>query len=171
MNHLKHCCSRATLTLAIALTCSTALADGPYLSSKPTPLGFADCPPQYASRCQALHRTELQGYQLARSGRISWSEMVNRFYELRDQILPLEDDMTREMESYQRYLAKKIDARAMHETEWAYLLDKKVAELNARNEMLNATRQRNQAPAEHMHRPSPNYTCMQNGPFTNCTPF
>lgn len=98
------------------------------------------------AECQRLDAVEARGYELARSGRITWVRLVDTFYAERDKLFPnaQEDGGTREYRAYQRALAEQLDRKRITESQWAYLLEKKMGELNARSQMLQNTRPRQQ---------------------------
>jgi hypothetical protein len=102
----------------------------PTLASSPTPSGCGN-----DSRCQQLDEIEAKGYEMARQKRITWTKLVNAFYEGRSQLYPNSNDSayTREFISFQRVLAEQMDAGKITETQWAYLVDKKYAEAQTRN--------------------------------------
>jgi hypothetical protein len=106
------------------------LYSAPTLASSPTPSGCEN-----DSRCQQLDELEAKGYELARRKRITWSKLVNAFYEGRSQLYPNSNDSayTREFISFQRVLAEQMDAGKITEAQWAYLVDKKYAEVQTRN--------------------------------------
>lgn len=103
----------------------------PTLSSSPTPSGCAGSD----SRCQTLDKLEARGYTQARQKQITWTRLVNGFYEGRAMLYPNGKDSaaTREFISFQRVLAEQMDAGKITETQWAYLVDKKFTETQTRN--------------------------------------
>lgn len=102
----------------------------PTLASSPTPSGCGN-----DSRCQQLDELEAMGYEAARQKRITWTKLVNAFYEGRRQLYPNSSDSayTREFISFQRVLAEQMDAGKITETQWVYLVDKKYAEVQTMN--------------------------------------
>ena len=109
----------------------------PYLAAQPYSSGSDD------ARWQQLDRLEAQLYTAARSGRIRWVQLVDTFYAKRAELYPDSDDSgIRELLAYQRVLAEQMDARRITESQWVYLLEKKVAELQARNQLIENTRPR-----------------------------
>jgi len=109
----------------------------PYLAAEPRPSGCDD------ARCQQLDRLEAQLYSAARSGRIRWVQLVDTFYAKRAELFPDSNDSgIRELRSYQRVLAEQMDGRRITESQWVYLQEKKVAELQARNQLIQNTRPR-----------------------------
>lgn len=113
----------------------------PYLAASPRPSGCGD------ERCQALDSIEAKGYELARQKKISWIKLVDVFYQKRAELYPNSRDSygVNELKSYQRALAEQMDLGKMTESQWAYLVEKKTAEISARNEALSnsAPRQTN----------------------------
>ncbi len=109
----------------------------PYLAAQPQPSRCDD------ARCQQLDRLETQLYGAARSGRIRWVQLVDTFYSKRAELFPDSDDRgIRELRAYQRVLAEQMDSRRITESQWVYLQEKKVGELNARNQLIRNTRPR-----------------------------
>jgi len=109
----------------------------PYLAAQPQSSGCDD------ARCQQLDRLEAQLYAAARSSRIRWVQLVDTFYAKRAELFPDSDDNgIRELRAYQRVLAEQMDGRRITESQWVYLQEKKVAELQARNQLIQNTRPR-----------------------------
>lgn len=114
----------------------------PTLAGTPTPTsGCSD------SRCRTLDAVEAKGYELVRQKKITWVRFVDTFYKKRAELYPNSDDRSgaRELMLYQRALAEQIDLGKVSESQWAYLVEKKDAEINARNTAVSnsAPRQRN----------------------------
>lgn len=113
----------------------------PYLSASPRSSGCSD------ERCIALDSIEARGYELARQRKITWVKLVDAFYKKRAEFYPNSSDSSgvNELKSYQRALAEQMDMGKMTESQWAYLVEKKTAEIIARNEALSnsAPRQTN----------------------------
>ena len=103
----------------------------PTLASRPTPSGCAGSD----DRCRQLDQLEERGYSMARQKRITWTRLVSAFYEGRSKLYPDTNDSayTREFISFQRVLAEQVDAGKITEAQWAYLVDKKYAELQTKN--------------------------------------
>lgn len=103
----------------------------PTLASHPTPSGCAESD----NRCRQLDQLEERGYSMARNKKITWTRLVNAFYEGRAKLYPDSNDSayTREFISFQRVLAEQMDAGKITETQWTYLIDKKFAEMQTRN--------------------------------------
>lgn len=122
------------------------------LAPKPEPSGSSDY------RDKLLDRLEADFYGEARSGRMSWVQLVDRFYEKCAELYPgyRRKDFV-EVSAYQRVLAEQMDKRQISESEWVYLLEKQAAAVRARRELINNSR------------PSP--VIIENSkPFgTNCT--
>lgn len=113
----------------------------PTLAGSPRPSDCGD------KRCRALDAIEAKGYELARQKKITWVKFVDTFYQKRAEYYPSSSDSSgvNELKSYQRALAEQMDLGKVTESQWAYLVEKKSAEINARNEALSnsAPRQRN----------------------------
>jgi hypothetical protein len=113
----------------------------PTLAGAPTP---SDCNDQ---RCRTLDALEAKGYELARQGKITWVRLVDVFYQKRSELYPKSEDGfgANELKAYQRALAEQMDLGKIRESQWAYLIANKNAEINARNRILfNSTpRERN----------------------------
>ena len=113
----------------------------PTLAGSPTPSGCGD------QRCRTLDAVEEKGYELARQKKITWVKLVDVFYKKRAELYPDSNDSSgaNEIRRYQRALAEQMDLGKMTESQWAYLVEKKSAEVNARNQALSnsAPRQRN----------------------------
>ena len=88
--------------------------------------------------CQRLDALEAESYELARNGKLTWVKLVDDYYAERNKLLPnpKEDNSIREYISYQRVLAEQLDNKKISEKEWVYLLEKKIGELIARNQMI-----------------------------------
>jgi len=145
----------AILLLTALAGCAGSLADGvlndyremagvytaPTLAGSPRSSGCSD------ERCVALDSIEAKGYELARQKKITWVKLVDFFYKKRAEFYPNSDDTSGvyELKSYQRALAEQMDMGRMTESQWAYLVEKKTAEISARNEALSnsAPRQTN----------------------------
>lgn len=131
------------------------------LASQPQPSGRSE----YVAL--VLDELEARLYTDARSGRISWVQLVDSFYaRCADLYLGYRNENNRELPAYQRVLAEQMDARSITESQWVYLLEKKITEIEAldheirtRNQLIENTR------------PSP--IIIQNSPpihrSTNCT--
>jgi hypothetical protein len=111
-----------------------------YLASAPQSSGCSK------AECQRLDSLELNGYQLARGGKLTWVKFVDSFYAERSRLFPNveESNSWREYRAYQRVLAEQMDAKKISESQWVYLLEKKKGELDARNQMLQNSRPRAQ---------------------------
>lgn len=110
------------------------------------------------------------GYDMARKGQISWVAMVDRFYQARNSYFPnmRDDQKVAQIRSYQRVLAEKMDARRITEAEWAYLLTKEWAEIDAREAIAEESRRPN---IIYGPTPAPRYNCEKFGSGYNCNPF
>jgi hypothetical protein len=107
-----------------------------YLEPKPGPSGCK------SPECLQLDAFEAEGYERARSGRTSWLDFVYSFYA---QVTLLFPDAPRggsigEYIAYQRMLAERMDRKQITETEWAYLLQKKLNDLIARDTVVGNSR-------------------------------
>lgn len=102
----------------------------PTLASSPRPSGCAN-----DNRCRQLDEIEEYGYNMVRQKKTTWAKFVNAFYQGRLELYPNTNDdaYTREFISFQKVLAEQIDARKINETQWAYLVDKKFAEMQTRS--------------------------------------
>lgn len=109
-----------------------------YLSSRP---GTTTCSDRL---CQQLDAYESGLYSAARDGRIRWVQVVDMFYVRRDQLFPGigDNSLTSEMRAYQRALAEQMDLKRLTESQWAYLIEKKAGELQAREAMVRNSRPR-----------------------------
>lgn len=144
------------IAFVIFMTSPRVWADaGFYLAPSPQ---RNDC---YNAACQALDAVEASGYEMARRGKISWIEMVDRFYRERSRIFPhiRDDQITSEIRSYQRVLAEKKDAGKITEAEWVFLLTRQLSEIDAREAKI-----RN-------NRGSPQYYCNETGSGYFCNPI
>lgn len=94
------------------------------------------------SYADELDHLEERLYKEVRSGRISWVQLVDTFYARCVELYPTNDTSARELPAYQRVLAEQMDARSLTESQWIYLLDTKTAEIEARNQIIQNTRQR-----------------------------
>lgn len=105
------------------------------LASQPQSSGDPD------SRAQLLDDLEARLYRDARSGQISWVQLVDRFY---SQCAALYqgyyDEDGRDLPAYQRVLAEKMDAGSIKESEWIYLQESKLSERRARHKLIENTR-------------------------------
>lgn len=101
----------------------------PVLASAPMPSGCTD------SRCKTLDALEAKGYELARQKKINWVRLVDAFYKKRAELYPDSQDGygVNELRTYQRALAEQMDMGKLTEFQWAYLIEKKNAEIRARN--------------------------------------
>src|SRR5688572_1229551 len=129
-------CAEMAKDMAEMLGVNTSYT-APYLAAQPQPSGCDD------ARCQQLDRLEIELYSAARSGRIRWVQLVDTFYAKRTELFPDSDDSgIRELRAYQRVLAEQLDGRRITESQWVYLQEKKIAELQARNHLIQNTRPR-----------------------------
>ena len=87
------------------------------------------------SRCRELDQLEAQLYASARGGRISWTQLVDDCYRKRAELFPSVQDAgdLRELRAYQRALAEPMDQHKVTESQWVYLNERKVNELQSRN--------------------------------------
>lgn len=108
--------------------------------------------------CQRLDAIEAESYELARNGKLTWVKLVDDFYAERNKLFPntQENNSTREYISYQRVLAEQLDNKKISESEWVYLLEKKIGELNARNQMLQNSQPRQASAPNVGGTPAPN---------------
>jgi len=94
-------------------------------------------------RAQLLDNLEARLYRDARSGKISWVQLVDEFY---SQCAALSrgyyNEDNRELPAFQRVLAEKMDAGSIKESEWIYLQESKISEQRARNQIIENTRSR-----------------------------
>lgn len=102
----------------------------PTLSGTPTRNSNCD-----DSRCRTLDSVAARGYELARQQKITWVRLVDAFYQKRTELYPNSDDRfgAREMILYQKALAEQMDIGKISEAQWAYLIEKKTAEITAQN--------------------------------------
>ena len=106
-----------------------------------TPIATSGCSD---SRCRTLDAIEAKGYELARKKQITWVRFVDEFYKKRAELYPNTDDRlgARELMLYQRALAEQLDAGKITESQWAYAIESKYAEIDARYNA-STTRQTN----------------------------
>lgn len=154
------------LALAFAIPLSGCLATGdpfglnaltelfgtyqaPTLAAYPTPSGCGG----NDARCRALDQAEAYLYQEARARRISWVQLVDRFYAERGRQYPNTNDSygARELFSFQRMLAEQMDQRKITESQWVYYHEQKQAQMDSRarqnaanDAIVNQQRQTNQ---------------------------
>lgn len=102
----------------------------------------SDCAGLNIYSCRALDSVEASGYGMARTGKMTWLSMVDRFYKERDRLFPRMHDSneTAEVRSYQRVLAERIDAGKITEAEWVFLLNKQQSVLAARDAQVQSYR-------------------------------
>lgn len=105
----------------------------PTLASAPTSSGC------YDQKCQTLDAIEARGYELARAGKISWTQLVDKFYQVRAQLYPNSNDShgAGEIRAYQRTLAEQMDAKRITEAQWAYLIENQLAAIRSRNQVIS----------------------------------
>ena len=134
-----------------------------YLSPSPQ---RSNCSGSNIYPCEQLDSIEESGYQMARAGKITWLNMVDRFYSERSRIFPQMKDTNdgAEIRSYQRVLAERKDAGKITEAEWVFLLNRQQSALAAR-EM-----QRQQMQQQQQQAPAPGYFCHKLGPNYICDP-
>lgn len=101
----------------------------PTLAGIPQPSGCS------SSRCRTLDAVEAKGYELARQKKITWVKFVDAFYKKRAELYPNSQDGNgvNELRAYQRVLAEQMDLGKLTESQWAYLVEKKTADIRARN--------------------------------------
>lgn len=131
--------------------------EAPTLAGTPMPSsGCSD------NKCRTLDAMEAKGYELARQKKITWAKFVEAFYKKRAELYPNTDDRlgARELMLYQRALAEQMDAGKISESQWAYAIERKSAEISARNSA-SAPRQTNCTTTNAGTRISPEYktTC------------
>lgn len=134
---------RRVIIMMLVLGCAVMTdvrGDGLFLSlaSSPRPSGCND------SRCAELDLRELYLYTDARSGTISWVQLVERYYSALASYFPdMYDEDMDELMHYQRELAVQMDSQQMTEKEWVRLIDKKGSEIRrARNKRIEDYNQR-----------------------------
>lgn len=100
----------------------------PLLAGSPRPSGCSD------QRCRTLDEVERIGYDRARRKDITWTRLVDGFYEGRRRLYPDSNDggAVHEYQAFQRALAEQIDAGRMTEAQWSYLVERKSAEIHER---------------------------------------
>lgn len=100
----------------------------PLLAGSPRPSGCSD------QRCRALDELERMGYEKVRRKEITWTRLVDAFYEGRRRLYPNSSDGSAvyEYQAFQRALAEQLDAGRMTESQWAYLVERKSAEIRER---------------------------------------
>src|SRR3989338_608522 len=106
------------------------------LAPKPEPSGSRDY------RDQQLDRLEAQLYADARAGRIRWTQLVDQFYSKCAELFPgyRRYDLV-EVSTYQRVLAEEMDKRRITESEWVHLLETQAADIRARRQIIENSRQ------------------------------
>lgn len=106
------------------------------LAPKPEPSGSRDY------RDQQLDRLEAQLYADARAGRIRWTQLVDQFYSKCAELFPGYHtyDLV-EVSTYQRVLAEKMDKRHITESEWVYLQEAQAADIRAKRQIIENSRQ------------------------------
>ncbi|WP_137921272.1 hypothetical protein [Hydrogenophaga sp. 2FB] len=132
------------LYLAIALSALTGCAsmlEGDvvyYLDSQPIK---NQC---FSKACRSLDNYTAAAYARARSGQMSWVSLVDGYYRLRDQLYRGRGDtpFTAEIRSYQRALAEQIDFGKLTETQWVYLQQRRINELNSRQALIESAQPR-----------------------------
>ena len=114
---------RLTQEGAVALFGEEAIAVT--LSPYPQPSGCTD------PRCLELDRYEAQLYADARSGKITWLQLVDSFYLRRAMLFPnVSDDISvLELRRFQRAQAVEMDDGRIDEKEWVERNDRKFMEL------------------------------------------
>jgi len=100
----------------------------PVLAGSPRPSGCSD------KKCRGLDELEKFGYEKARRKEITWVRLVDWFYEGRRMIYPETNDNNGvyEYQAFQRALAEQVDAGRVTESQWSYLVEKKLGELSER---------------------------------------
>lgn len=108
-----------------------------HLASQPQPSGVRDW------RAKELDHLEAKLYTEARSGSITWLQLVDNFYTKCAELHPgYRDENGRELPAYQRALAEQMDNRQITESQWVYLQEQKLADMRARNQIILNSRQR-----------------------------
>lgn len=107
----------------------------PTLAGSPRPSGCGD------QRCRTLDAIESKGYEFARQRKITWVTLVDAFYQKRAELYPNSQDSygVNEIKAYQRALAEQMDIGKITESQWAYLIEQKIGDINARNQVLSNT--------------------------------
>ena len=120
--------NQATNDLNTSFTQLLGTYSAPLLAGFPHPSGCSD------QKCRALDELEQLGYAKARRKEISWRRFVDAFYEGRARLYPDSSDGSAvyEYQAFQRALAEQLDAGRMTESQWAYLVERKSAELRER---------------------------------------
>jgi hypothetical protein len=100
----------------------------PLLAGSPRPSGCSD------QKCRALDEPERVGYEKARRKEITWTRLVDAFYEGRRRLYPDSNDSSAvyEYQAFQRALAEQLDAGRMTESQWSYLVERKSSEIRER---------------------------------------
>jgi hypothetical protein len=120
---------QSTNRLDASLSEALGMYSAPYLSGSPRPSGCT------TEKCKTLDQFEEIAYQKARNKEITYVRLVNAFYEARQMVYPNTNDgqFLYEIQAFQRALAEQLDAQRITEAQWAYLIEKKVGELNERS--------------------------------------
>lgn len=97
----------------------------PVLSASPRSSGCSN------DSCKELDEFERAAYAAVDQKRITYSKLVELFYEARRRLYPSSNDpqWVYEYRSFQRALAEHVDAGKMSSTQWEYLIDKKFGEI------------------------------------------
>lgn len=128
------CASDGSLTPAPSKRSDGALCPM-HLASQPRSSGGND----WQSR--ELDNLEARLYMDARSGKIGWVQLVEKFYARCAELYRgYRNEDHRDLPAYQRVLAEKMDARSINESEWIFLQESKLAERHARNQLIMNTR-------------------------------
>ena len=100
----------------------------PLLAGSPRPSGCSD------QKCRSLDELERIGYERARRKQITWTRLVDGFYEGRRQLYPDSNDGSEiyEYQAFQSALAEQMDAGRISEAQWSYLVERKNSELRER---------------------------------------
>ena len=100
----------------------------PTLGGSPRPSGCSD------DKCRQLDRLEAALYADAKGRQITYTSLVNRFYETRTRLYPDSRDHSGiwEIRSFQLALAEHVDLGKVSAAQWAYLVDAKTNEVYER---------------------------------------
>ena len=113
----------------ISVAQATGTFVAPTLGGSPRPSGCSD------DKCRQLDRLEEALYGEANRHQITFTLLVNRFYEGRARLFPESRDSSGlwELRSFQLALAEHVDLGKVSAAQWAYLVDAKANEISERN--------------------------------------
>lgn len=86
------------------------------------------------AKCRSLDEMERVGYEMIRRKEATYTRLVDGWYQARARLFPDSNDGSEiyEYKAFQRLLAEQVDAGRVSESQWTYLVERKLSEIRER---------------------------------------